>query len=137
MLRRAPDAKPTGLRTVFERRRDRVTDGASRSDGNLRDESQRMTPTLIRALSHPLRRKVLRMLHRSGEDKSPAQLSERIGENVSTVNYQMNALANMSVLRRTEVRKVRGFKQNFFASEVSEHKQIALILADTEKDDER
>ena len=94
-----------------------------------------MTPTLMQALGHPLRRELLRMLHRSGEDRSPTQLCQRIGKSISTVDYHMNALADMGVLRRTEVRKVRGFQQNFYASEVSEHKQIALILADTEKDD--
>lgn len=113
-------------------------DGAGENEESresLPHESQRMTPKLIEALGHPIRRELLRELHRAGEEMSPTQLCEIVGKQVSNVDYHINVLADRGILRRTKVRRVRGFKQNFYVSEVSEHKQVASILADTEKGD--
>lgn len=101
-----------------------------------RDENQRMTALLVKALNHPLRRKLLRELHRCGEARSPVQLSKTIDADVTNIDYHVKILASLGAAEKTGDRPVRGASENFFASTVADHRQMTAILADTERDDD-
>lgn len=98
-------------------------------------KDQRMSPLLIRALNHPLRRKLLRALHSSDDARSPVQLSKITGEDISGIDYHIKILVSLGAAVKTGDRQVRGARENFFLSKVSDHKQMVAILADTERDD--
>ena len=112
-----------------------MPDGDRTNGGAAQDKGQRMSALLIRALNHPLRRKLLRALHGSSEAHSPIQLSRMTGEDVSNIDYHIKILVSLGAAVKTGDRRVRGARENFFASGVSDHKQIVAILADTERDD--
>jgi DNA-binding transcriptional ArsR family regulator len=94
-----------------------------------------MSPLLIQALNHPLRRKLLRALHSSADARSPVQLSKMTGEDISGIDYHIKILVSLGAAVKTGDRQVRGARENFFLSKVSDHKQMVTILADTESDD--
>jgi DNA-binding transcriptional ArsR family regulator len=111
---------------------------ADKKNGNgAKGKSQRMSPLLIQALNHPLRRTLLRALHNSDGARSPVQLSKMIGEDVSSIDYHIKILASLGAAVKTSDRQVRGARENFFLSKVSDHEQMVTILADTERDDRR
>ena len=114
-----------------------MINGDETNGGGAQGKSQRMSPPLIQALNHPLRRKLLRALHGSDDAHSPVQLSKLTGEDVSSIDYHIKILVSMGAAVKTGDRKVRGARENFFVSMVSDHKQMATILADTEPDDRR
>jgi DNA-binding transcriptional ArsR family regulator len=100
-----------------------------------RGEAQRMSVPLIHALSHPLRRRLLRALNGSSESRSPVQLSRALGADVSSVAYHVHILALQGAVAKMGERQVRGARQTFYGSKISEHEQMVAILADTESDD--
>ena len=112
-----------------------MTDGDGPNGGGAQSKGQRMSPLLIQALNHPLRRKLLRALHSSDDARSPVQLSKITGEDVSSIDYHVNILVSLGVAVKTGDRQVRGARENFFLSKVSGHEQMVTILADTERDD--
>jgi DNA-binding transcriptional ArsR family regulator len=98
--------------------------------------SQRMSPALIKALAHPVRREAMRLLNRSGEGISATQMSQTVEEVGSNISYHLKVLADLGAARQVDERYVRGVPEKFFVSELSDHEQIVTILADTEGDDE-
>jgi DNA-binding transcriptional ArsR family regulator len=114
-----------------------VARGDKTNGSGAKGESQRMSALLIQALNHPLRRKLLRALHSSDDARSPVQLSKMTGEDVSSIDYHIKILVSMGAAVKTGDRRVRGARENFFLSKVSDHKQMVTILADTERDDRR
>lgn len=107
-------------------------EGGERSRGA---KSQRMSPMLIQALNHPIRREALRLLHRSAGPRSAVQLSPFIRTVKTNVSYHLRVLADFDAVKQVDERHVRGVPEKFFASEVSDHRQILAILADTEAND--
>jgi DNA-binding transcriptional ArsR family regulator len=112
-----------------------VASGDKTNGGGAKGRSQRMSALLIQALNHPLRRKLLRALHSSDDARSPVQLSKMTGEDLSSIDYHIKILVSMGAAVKTGDRQVRGARENFFLSKVSDHKQMVTILADTERDD--
>jgi DNA-binding transcriptional ArsR family regulator len=105
-------------------------------DGQTRDESQRMSPPLLQALNHPIRRETLRLLHRSVGPRSAVQLSPRIATVKTNVSYHLKVLAKFGAVERVDERHVRGAPEKLFASAVAGHRQVLAILADTEVSDD-
>jgi DNA-binding transcriptional ArsR family regulator len=101
----------------------------------VREEKQRMSASLIRALDHATRRETLRSLHRRGAS-SAVQLSGSIDTDPTNISYHLKILANVGAVSRAGERLVRAVPEKFFVSEVSEHQQVVTILDDTEGDDE-
>jgi DNA-binding transcriptional ArsR family regulator len=112
-----------------------MASGDKTNGSGAKGKGQRMSALLIQALNHPLRRKLLRALHSSGDARSPVQLSKMTGENVSNIDYHIKILVSMGAAVKTGDRRVRGARENFFLSKVSDHQQMVTILADTERDD--
>jgi DNA-binding transcriptional ArsR family regulator len=101
-----------------------------------RDEGQRMSPMLIQALAHPVRRESLRLLHQTEEARSATQLSEHLARPSDNIGYHLRVLADLGVAQQTSSKRVRGATEKFFVSTVADHRQLVSILADTAKDDE-
>jgi hypothetical protein len=112
-----------------------MTDGDGPNGDSGQSKNQRMSPLLIQALNHPLRRKLLRALHSSDDARSPVQLSKLTGEDISSIDYHIKILVSLGAAVKTGDRQVRGARENFFLSKVFDHKQMVTILADTERDD--
>jgi len=95
-----------------------------------------MSPTLIRALDHSVRREALRQLHRIEEARSATQLSEHLARASENIGYHLKVLADLGAAKQVGTKRVRGATEKFFASTVSEHRQLIEILDDTAEDDE-
>jgi hypothetical protein len=91
---------------------------------------------LIRAINHPLRRQILRLLHSSEDPLSPTQIEQTLElghepkESLSTVSYHVRALAEVGR------RQVRGAMEHFYASQVSDCAWVCHSLKKTRKSDE-
>lgn len=110
------------------------------SNGNRAPEAadsagQRMSVALIRALDNATRREALRSMHRRGCACSAIQLSQWIDTDATNISYHLKILSNLGAVSRAGERLVRAVPEKLFASEVSGHRQIVSILADTEPDD--
>jgi DNA-binding transcriptional ArsR family regulator len=97
---------------------------------------QRMSPMLIKALNHPVRREALRLLHETSEGRSAVQLTQFIDVAGTKVSYHLKVLSNLGAITRAGERTVRGVLEKFFVSAVADHRQVISILTDTESDDD-
>src|SRR3954447_17219819 len=77
-------------------------------------ETQRRRATLNRfkAMSHPLRAEVLRILVE--EPASPAMMARRLGEPVGNVSYHVNKLVKLGCAEQVGDRPVRGAIEHFY-----------------------
>jgi anti-sigma B factor antagonist len=76
-----------------------------------RRESER---DLFTALSHPLRRRILReMLNRDGET-TPGELAERLGEKLSALSYHVRALAACGAIELVGIERDDCFKRHLY-----------------------
>lgn len=64
------------------------------------------------ALSHPLRRDILRAL--DGEPTSPRQVTTRLEETLSNVAYHFTVLEKAGVIKLVRTRPVRGSTEHFY-----------------------
>lgn len=67
---------------------------------------------LIRALSHPLRVRILELL--SKEIASPAQMGRKLERSVQDISYHVKVLRDYGFLRLVEARPVRGAVEHFY-----------------------
>ncbi len=94
-----------------------------------------MSPALIHALDHPVRRQVLRVLNGQEENQSPVDLTKFITTYLSSLSYHAKVLRELGVIRQTRVEYVRGATKHFYVSQVADNEQVVSILAETQKDD--
>jgi len=95
-----------------------------------------LTETTRKALSHQIRRVMLRGLHEGGKPESPVEMMERIpGVTLGLVSYHANVLRNYGVTRLVEESQVRGATQHFYVSAVDGDTEVEEVLAATEADD--
>jgi DNA-binding transcriptional ArsR family regulator len=95
-----------------------------------------MTPAYISALNAPVRREVLRVMHRDPSQLTATQISRKM-RTVSSqlVSHHLDVLLKKELVRFVDSKPLRGGLEKFFVSEVREHAQVRRILADTEGDD--
>jgi DNA-binding transcriptional ArsR family regulator len=67
----------------------------------------------LKAMEHPLRARMLRMLIERGE-ASPAELSRALGADLSDVSYHMRRLVVLECAELVQLRKVRGALEHFY-----------------------
>jgi DNA-binding transcriptional ArsR family regulator len=79
----------------------------------------------LKAMSHPLRGKCLRLLIERGE-MSPVQVTRELAENLSDVSYHMKRLVELDCAEIVRERQVRGAVEHFYAA-------IERHLIDTEE----
>jgi DNA-binding transcriptional ArsR family regulator len=84
-------------------------------DKGRRKASRPATADLVVALSHPLRRGILRvLLEGRGSPLSPKAIAASLERPLSGVAYHVRVLADMGAVTLTETRKVRGTFQHFY-----------------------
>jgi DNA-binding transcriptional ArsR family regulator len=90
--------------------------------------------SLLTALKHPVRRKILRAM--VGNDRiSPREISDELGMPVSNVGYHVRVLADCGAIMLVEVAPVRGTLQHFYRMEVSEPWALTVLgLTDANHD---
>lgn len=96
-----------------------------------------MSPALLDALNHPIRRQVLRILHAASHPKSPRELACALRWGLPQVSYHVRLLSDRKVLRHKRTRSIRGATQSFYVSTVAENELVSVILSTTEAIDAR
>lgn len=75
-----------------------------------------LDPTIVKALAHPLRARVLVAL--SERVASPNQLARELGEPLGRVSHHVRALARMRTIELVETRPRRGAIEHFYRATV-------------------
>lgn len=76
-----------------------------------------MAPQLDRALHNPLRARILESLGEGAA--SPAQLSERFGEDLNRIAYHVTVLADAGYIRPVKTRKARGTGERVYETAIA------------------
>lgn len=90
---------------------------------------------LLKALSHPLRRRILRTLHEGDEARSPIQFSKALRVPVSNVSYHVRVLRDTGAIALTATRPIRGSSEHFYASTVAADALALQLLESTAEED--
>lgn len=69
---------------------------------------------LVKALNHPLRRRILHRALDDGAVFSPRQLAAEWEESLSNLSYHIRVLAELEALILTATKPVRGSMQHFY-----------------------
>jgi DNA-binding transcriptional ArsR family regulator len=77
-----------------------------------KDEGASVDPRLMKALSHPLRQRILQALNQ--RVASPAELSEELGESLGNVSYHVKILAELEAIELVRTAPVRGALEHFY-----------------------
>jgi hypothetical protein len=97
---------------------------------------------LLRAMVHPLRRQVLRLLRASTASMSPTGIEEELalsglpGESLCKLSYHVRALAAYRVIRHAGRRRARGATEHFYAPCVEQLPCLGEMLSRTRESDE-
>ena len=91
-----------------------------------------MTPT-GGPLTHPMRRRVLRYLHRCDEPKGAPEVAKALGQPISQVTYHLRTLESDGTIR--EVGLASG-ESLTYESVVKENDEVLELLEATEANDE-
>lgn len=90
--------------------------GAAKEKKKQREGLRRINQNRLKAMSHPLRAKCLRLLDERGE-MSPVQVTRALGEdNLTDVAYHMKRLAELDCAEVVRTRPVRGAVEHFYIS---------------------
>jgi DNA-binding transcriptional ArsR family regulator len=71
-----------------------------------------MDQRLVRALGHPMRQRILRILHE--RVSSPSEIAAELGERIGKVAYHVQILVENGAIELVETRPVRGATQHFY-----------------------
>ena len=72
-----------------------------------------LDPNLAKALSHPLRQRILERLSADGE-ASPTELARRLDERLPNVAYHVRILVELDCLELVRTRQVRGALEHYY-----------------------
>jgi DNA-binding transcriptional ArsR family regulator len=72
-----------------------------------------LDPNLAKALSHPLRQRILERLNADGE-ASPTELARRLDERLPNVAYHVRILVELDCLELVRTRQVRGALEHYY-----------------------
>lgn len=89
------------------------------------------TDLLLRALSHRMRRAILRALPDKGSI-SPSQMAPELEESVSNVSYHFRMLDRSPVVALVEEVQVRGATQHFYRRTLKGHGWVRKLLEETD-----
>ena len=85
-------------------------------------------------LTHPMRRRILRYLHRCGEPKGAADVATALNEPTSQSRYHLKALESFRTTREAGQGPGEG-NSPLYESAVSEDVEILALLEGTETED--
>jgi DNA-binding transcriptional ArsR family regulator len=77
-----------------------------------KDDGAAVDPRLMKALSHPLRQRILQALNQ--RVASPAELSEELGESLGNVSYHVKILNELEAIELVRTAPVRGALEHFY-----------------------
>jgi DNA-binding transcriptional ArsR family regulator len=77
-----------------------------------KDDGAAIDPRLMKALSHPLRQRILQALNQ--RVASPAELSQELGESLGNVSYHVKILAELEAIELVRTAPVRGALEHFY-----------------------
>lgn len=89
------------------------------------------TDLLLRALSHRMRRAILRALPDKGSI-SPSQIAPELEESVSNVSYHFRMLDRSPAIKLVEEVQVRGATQHFYRRTLKKHGWVRKLLEETD-----
>jgi DNA-binding transcriptional ArsR family regulator len=98
---------------------------------------------LLKAVNHPLRRQILRLLHSSSDSVSPTRLERqlalggRTARKLSGVSYHVTVLSDYNAIECVGERQARGAMEHFYASRVEDVAWLRGVLSRTQESDER
>lgn len=101
------------------------------------EEGSAAQQDLLKALNHPLRRRIIRALHEGDEARSPCQLGRSLHVAVSNVSYHVRVLQDNGLIVLTGRRPVRGSTEHFYASTVAANELAVQLLESTAEGDLR
>jgi DNA-binding transcriptional ArsR family regulator len=73
---------------------------------------------LFTALSHPLRRRILRATLADESEISPRELASALDQSLARVSYHVRILAKCEALELVRTRQIRGSTQHFYVPAV-------------------
>jgi DNA-binding transcriptional ArsR family regulator len=82
--------------------------------------------SLVAALRHPIRRRILREMS-GGPPDSPRQLARKLREPLSNVSYHFRVLAECEVLELVRTRPVRGATEHFYRVAIADEEMLAAL----------
>lgn len=87
------------------------------------------------ALSHPVRREILRALHSANRSLSPKDVSARLSPRValSNIGHHARQLRYLGLIEVSEKVQVRGAVQPCYRSLVAEDRSVCMYLQEHEK----
>lgn len=96
-----------------------------------------LAPHQQRALDHPIRRQILRVLSRSAKPQTLADLCEGIPDtSVSTIGYHLLVLEECAFVSVSGVLTGPGDAERHFASNIADNRVVMLALQETQELDE-
>jgi DNA-binding transcriptional ArsR family regulator len=69
---------------------------------------------IAKALSHPLRRQVLKLLRDSTESRSPNELAQQLAEQLTNMSYHVRQLAELDMIVLDTTEPKRGALEHFY-----------------------
>jgi DNA-binding transcriptional ArsR family regulator len=88
------------------------TKSSGKKRGGATDDGANVDPRLMKALSHPLRQRILQALNQ--RVASPAELSNELGESLGNVSYHVKILAELEAIELVRTAPVRGALEHFY-----------------------
>jgi DNA-binding transcriptional ArsR family regulator len=96
-----------------------------------------LAPHQQRALDHPIRRQILRVLSRSSGPQTLAELCEGIpGTGLSTIGYHLLVLEECAFVSVSGVLTGPGDAERNFTSNIADNRVVITALRETQKLDE-
>lgn len=81
-----------------------------------KDEGSEVDQLLVKALAHPLRVRLLKILERG--PSSPKRMSDEIGEPLGNVSYHVNVLQECGCIEFVRSRPARGAVEHFYRAKI-------------------
>jgi DNA-binding transcriptional ArsR family regulator len=91
---------------------------------------------LIKAIGHPLRRRILRQMADADRPLSPVQLSKALGMPLGMVVYHATVLRLCGAVKPAGERQVRGAIEHFYETTIEDDPPIEALLEETREADE-
>jgi DNA-binding transcriptional ArsR family regulator len=91
---------------------------------------------LIKAIDHPLRRCVLRVLLDEDEPRSPTEIKQVLGLKLNSVAYHVRILLRLGGVKPAGEQMVRGAMEHFYRPAIENDPPIETLLEETREFDE-
>lgn len=91
---------------------------------------------LIKAIAHPVRRRILRKMTGEGGPISPVQLSKKLAIPLGMVVYHANVLGTCGAVEPAGERQIRGAIEHFYETTIKNDPPIEALLEETREADE-